>query len=121
MAERFEYFTSVIGLIVKQPPHLVSIMKVRHRVITPHMGFSQTCYFFSRVNENMLVKRLSEQSHNKATGLDNITARFLGDSAETVAPCVAHTINLSTEQEKVPSDLKMLQLFIFIKISHREL
>jgi hypothetical protein len=38
---------------------------------------------------------LAELKCSKATGLDNIPAKFLKDSAEQIAPCITHIINLS--------------------------
>ena len=44
--------------------------------------------------------------NSKTTGLDNITARFLKDAADLIAPFMAHIINLSLEQGTVPDDMK---------------
>ena len=47
---------------------------------------------------------------SKATGLDNIPARFVCDAADQIAPCIAHITNLSFHQCKLPSDLKQARV-----------
>lgn len=49
---------------------------------------------------------LKDLDTKKATGLDAIPAKFLRDAAEVNALYVAHTVNLSISQSKVPQELK---------------
>lgn len=53
---------------------------------------------------------LSALSINKATGLDLIPARFLRDSADTIASVITYIVNLSISQGKFPSELKMARV-----------
>ena len=55
----------------------------------------------------------------KATGLDNISARFLKDAADLIAPFIAHIINLSLEQGTVPDDMKHSKVIPLFKKGDR--
>ena len=53
---------------------------------------------------------LAELNCSKVTGLDNIPARFLIDSAEQIGPCSTHIVNLSLEQGTFPRDMKQAKV-----------
>jgi hypothetical protein len=63
-----------------------------------------------RVQTNSFAKmataKVAELKYSKATGLDNIPARFLIDSAEEIGPCITHIVNRSLEQGTFPRDMK---------------
>ena len=58
------------------------------------------------VSKNKIFKYLNNLSTNKATGLDDITSRFVRDSASVIACPLTHVINLSIIQGVVSDDLK---------------
>ena len=45
-------------------------------------------------------------SANKATGLDDLSARFIKDGARVIAPMITHIVNMSIRQGIIPDDLK---------------
>ena len=55
----------------------------------------------------------------KATGLDNISARFLKDAADLIVPFIAQIINLSLEQGTVPDDMKHSKVIPLFKEGDR--
>ena len=61
------------------------------------------------------VSMLAEFKCSKATGLYNIPARFLIDSAEQIGPCITHIINLSLEQGTFPRDMKQAKVIPLYK------
>lgn len=54
--------------------------------------------------------KLKEFNPSNATGLDNISARFLRDAAELINPCVTHIVNLSIELGEFPNELKLTRV-----------
>ena len=71
----------------------------------------------------MSVERIGDMlkglNSAKATGLDNISARFLKDAADLIAPFIAHVINLLLEQGTVPDDMKHSKFIPFFKKGDR--
>ena len=63
-------------------------------------------YSFLIVSENKILKCLGRLGAKNATGLDSIPARFVRDSASTIACPLRHVINLSLKQGILPDDLK---------------
>jgi hypothetical protein len=47
---------------------------------------------------------------NKATGLDNLLARFIKDSACVTAKMIMHIVNLSVSSGTLPNDLKTARM-----------
>ena len=50
---------------------------------------------------------LSNVSASKATGLDDLPARFVQDDSSVISKLLAHIINLSINTGSIPDDLKM--------------
>ncbi|CAB1326088.1 unnamed protein product, partial [Coregonus sp. 'balchen'] len=50
-----------------------------------------------------VAKILKDLEKQKATGLNNIPARFLSDAADRIGPYVTHIINLSIQHGKLIS------------------
>ena len=44
-------------------------------------------------------------SANKATGLDDVSPRFVKDGARVIAPMITHIVNMSIRQGIIPDDL----------------
>ncbi len=73
-------------------------------------GFS-----FEKVSEAVVLEKLKNLNSSKATGLDNIPARFLRDAAEVITPCITHIINMSIEQGYCPNDFKFARVIPLYK------
>jgi hypothetical protein len=69
------------------------------------LGVQLKLFSFAKVATTKVACMLAELKRAKATGLDNIPARFLRDSAEQMSPCITHIINLSLEQGIFPRDM----------------
>ena len=61
------------------------------------------------------MKCLGRLGAKKATGLDDISARFVRDSATIIACPLGHVINLSFIQGIVPDDLKSARVVPIFK------
>ena len=62
-----------------------------------------------------MLEKLKELDHSKATGLDNIPARFLKDAAVIITPHVTHIVNLSIELGCFRSELKLARAISLYK------
>jgi hypothetical protein len=71
-----------------------------------NQNVSENCFSLSEVMETHIVDVLKSISAHNATGLDNVSARFLKDGASVLARPLAHLINLSISSGIVPNDLK---------------
>lgn len=58
---------------------------------------------------------LGELNTAKATRLDDISAKFLRNGAQVIAPCVAHLMNLSLDQGIVASCTKHAKIIPLFK------
>ena len=72
-------------------------------------------FSFNPVLVEIIGGMLKGLNSAKATGLDNISARFLKDAADLIAPFIAHIINLSLEQGTVPVDMKHYKVIPLFK------
>ena len=52
------------------------------------------------------MKILENPNSNKATGLDQISPRFIKDCANIIMSPLTHILNLSLVTGKIPDDLK---------------
>jgi len=78
-------------------------------------GVVPGCFGLSIVSENKIFKYLSNLSFSKAAGLDGIPARFVKDSASSIANPLSHIINLSNIQGVVPDDFKTARVVPLFK------
>lgn len=69
-------------------------------------GVLANSFTFTKVSVETVAEMLAELNVTKATGLDNIPARFLRDGVQEIASCVTHLINISLEQGIVPQATK---------------
>ena len=74
------------------------------------LGVRKDVFKLVTVTTDEVFKKLSALPPHKATGHDNIPARFIKDSAATIAPAITHIINLSITQGQVPQDFKLAKV-----------
>lgn len=67
-------------------------------------------FYLGKVSQCKITKRLAELKYSKATGLDNMPARFVKYTVEHMFPCITHIIDLSIEQVRVPYDLNLARV-----------
>ena len=72
------------------------------------MKEKKDAFNLSQVNEETVLKHLETVNPGKATGLDNLPAKFIRDGAKHLAPPLTHIINLSLHSGKVPDELNQL-------------
>ena len=67
---------------------------------------SPNSFSLNPVTIDNVYKMLKGLNSTKATGLDNIPARFVNDAADNISTPLTHMIHLSLHHGKVPDDLK---------------
>ncbi len=82
-------------------------------------GVMQNKFKFSVVTEQETLKLLNSLNVAKATGCDNISARFLKDAASEIVCPLTHIMNLSLRMESVPSDFKQARVVPLFKKGNR--
>lgn len=101
------YFTSVAQELVRNLPPSQGIFGLDHcNTFYSNLGVSPNSFLLKPVSVDKIGSMLKDLNIAKATGLDNISARYLKDAADLIAPYIAHVTNLSLEQGIVPSDMK---------------
>ena len=76
---------------------------------------TDVCFNIPEVSVDYVTNSLIHLNSNKATGLDEISARLLKDSAREVSPCVAHIINTSIRNSVFPSSWKIAKVIPIFK------
>ena len=102
-----KYFTNIASNLVD-----------RLQASTGNYGVGHFCDYYNRLNESSelfdlqqvtvehVTEILSGLNSSKATGLDNIPARFVKDGSKCIAYPQAHIFNLSLTSGIIPQDLK---------------
>ena len=77
----------------------------------------RTCNAFqlAEITSDFVARELSNLKMNKATGLDDLSARLLKDAGTTITKPIAYIINLSFKSGKIPSDWKSAKVIPIYK------
>ena len=75
----------------------------------------QYAFSFSLLSETEVCKMLKGLSPRKATGLDDLPARFIRDGAEGIAYPISYIINLSLKTSVVPDEMKTARVILLYK------
>ena len=78
-------------------------------------GVVQNAFSFSLLSETEVCKMLKGLSPRKATGLDDLPARFIRDGAEGIAYPISYIINLSLKTGVVPDEMKTARVIPLYK------
>lgn len=114
------FFTTVADNLIKELPVQTGLYNDKLvKEYYANCGVTLGGFSFNKVNETTVYKKLTDLKCNKATGLDNIPARFIKDSANFITPVVTHILNLSIGQAKVPDELKQARVFPLFKKGSR--
>ena len=65
--------------------------------------------------QKLLLKKLKGQNPSKATGFDNIPAKFLRDAAEKNTSVITHLINVSITNNHFPNKFKVARVILLYK------
>lgn len=111
-----DYFSTVAKNLVTKLSIKTDRFGVAH--IQDHYakkGVQTNAFSFKKVTEETVLKKLLELNPTKATGVDNMPARFLRDAAQVISPSITHIVNLSIESGKFPSELKLARVIPLYK------
>ena len=108
VAQKFNsFFTNIAAeLVAKLPPRLNIYNLEFVRNFYKKQSVEENSYGLTSISEENVCKLLHSMNSKKATGLDNIAARFVKDGANVIAAPVTHIINLSIHHSVVPNDFK---------------
>ena len=70
-------------------------------------GVQPNTFNFKEVTEELVLTKLKGLNPSKATGFDNIPAKFLRDAAEKITPVITHLINVSIKNSNFPNKFKV--------------
>lgn len=108
VAENFNtFFTTIASKLVEKLPAGLGKYGFDHVVsFYQRMRVKKDAFNLAQITEDVVLKHLETLNPGKATGLDNLPAKFLRDGAKHLAPPLTHIINLSIHHGKVPNELK---------------
>ena len=71
------------------------------------------------VSEDSILKSLLGLNISKATGNDNVPARYLRDAANEIVTPITYLINLSLKTKQIPSDFNVARVVPLYKKGDR--
>ena len=74
------------------------------------LNLKEDPFNFTQVSEKTISDFLKELKTNKATGIDNLSGRFLKDGSKVLATTLAQICNLSIKLSTVPDECKIVKL-----------
>ena len=116
VAEQFNmFFTTVASSLVNKLPQGTGKFGDDH-VSSFYQGkdVSPNAFCLKEVNVDNINQILNSMSANKATGLDDLSARFIKDGA-----MITHIVNMSIRQGIIPDDLKRARVIPIHKKGRR--
>ena len=79
------------------------------------LNLKEDPFHFTQVSEKTISDFLKELKTNKATGIDNLSGRFLKDGSKVLATPLAQICNLSIKLSTVLDECKIAKLKPFYK------
>ena len=112
IANNFKEFFSNLAqnLIENLPtgPNKFDINSVRE--FYKPLNLEGNLFHFTKISENTISEFLKELRTNKATGIDNLSDRFLKDSSKVLATPIAQIYNLSIKLSTFPDQCKIAKI-----------
>ena len=68
------------------------------------LNLEENPFHFTKVSEKTISDFLKELKANKATGIDNLSGRFLKDGSKVLATPITQICNLSIKLSAVPDE-----------------
>ena len=109
ISEEFCKFFSFIAIFLKQKTFILNYSILGYKPLYKRYA-SLLNFRFQTISEIEVLNHLKKLKQKCATGLDNIPASFLKDTAYVIAKPLAHIINLSMTTGIVPDDLKSARI-----------
>ena len=78
-------------------------------------NFSENKFSFERVSPESVLKTLKNLDTNKASGIDNISGKFLKDGTKILAVPISQICNLSISRSTFPDACKIAKLKLLFK------
>ena len=101
------FFTTVASTLVDKLPPCPGIYGWTHiQSFYKSLNVPSTGFQMSQVTEDSVLKILSSVNPSKATGLDQLSPKFIKDGAKLISSPLAHIVNLSLTSGIIPNDLK---------------
>ena len=107
------FFTTIASKLVSKlplPTNKYCVDKELFENFYHHKGIQPGTFKLAEVSQHFIFKELNSLNPQKATGMDNISPKFLKDSASVITPAITHIINLSITSGQVPEDLKVAKV-----------
>ena len=121
VAEQFNnFFTTVASSLVNKLPQGTGTFGDAHvSSFYQGKGVTPNAFCLNEVNVDNINIILNSMSANKATGLDDLSPRFVKDGARVIAPMITHIVNMSIRQGIIPDDLKRARVIPIHKKGRR--
>ena len=121
VAEQFNnFFTTVASSLVNKLPQGTGTFGDAHvSSFYQGKGVTPNAFCLKEVNVDNINIILNSMSANKATGLDDLSPRFVKDGARVIAPMITHIVNMSIRQGIIPDDLKRARVIPIHKKGRR--
>ena len=112
LANKFnDFFCNVANSLVEKLPKFDrSRLSEKLNIFYRSRHVEKNDFQFKRVNDDTINKLLNSLNTSKATGHDQITARFVKDASSTITKPLTHIINLSLVKGEVPDDFKIAKV-----------
>ena len=104
----FENLANDLVLKLPKAPNLYTLGKTL--LYYNSLGLSRNSFKFSQISEEDMRKYLINLSPNKASGIDNLSGKFLKDGADGLALPISQLYNLSISLSTFPQHCKIAKL-----------
>ena len=104
----FENLANDLVLKLPKAPNLYTLGKTL--LCYNSLGLSRNSFKFSQISEEDMHKYLINLSPNKASGIDNLSGKFLKDRADVLALPISQFCNLSISLSTFPQHCKIAKL-----------
>ena len=102
LKKNFENLANDLVLKLPKAPNLYTLGKTL--LYYNSLGLSRNSFKFSQISEEDMRKYLINLSSNKASGIDNLSGKFLKDGADVLALLIGQLCNLSISPSTFPQD-----------------
>ena len=106
--KKFENLANDLVLKLPKAPNLYTLGKTL--LYYNSLGSSKNSFKFSQISEEDMHKYLINLSPNKASGIDNLSGKFLKDGADVLALPISQLCNLSISLSTFPQHCKIAKL-----------
>ena len=110
-----DYYSNLAGNLLKKLPKPPNKFTLNTAFQHYKNIIRSDCFDLATVSENTILTILKNTKVSKADGLDNLSGRFLKDSAKVLAKPITDICNLSVTSGKFPDSCKSVKLKPILK------